>query len=127
MKNTYFYITIVVLALVLTMGGYVLTTPKRTIPNVAKTNETILYFGDTCPHCKDVDEFLVKNKNIETKIPLVKKEVYNNRVNAMDMEEKATICKLDTSQGVAVPFLYFKGECIVGSTPITNFLTEKAK
>lgn len=128
MKNIYIYPIVILVTLFVLFGGYYFTS-KDSSPKVKpqKTNEIILYYGNTCPHCKTVDDFLNKNKNIEEKIKLEKKEVYENQTNAIDLEDKATICGEDTSSGVPVPFLYFQGACAIGDTPIINFLTEKAK
>ena len=125
MKSFQLYSIIAIICVLALFGGYFLL--NKSTPPPAKTNEVIFYYGDTCPHCKNVEDFLSKNKNIEAKIPLIKKEVYENKTNAQDLENKALVCGMDISQGVGVPFLYYKGQCIVGDTPVINFLTEKAK
>jgi len=90
----------------------------------------VLFYGDTCPHCKDVDEFISQNK-IEEKIKINKFEVYNNKLNASLMTQMVKdncLDKLDP-QGLPVPFLINSSEkdCFIGTTDITNHLTEKAK
>jgi glutaredoxin len=128
MKNLYTYsIAVLITILILFVGYYLVSQNNKPKEKPTKTNEVILFFGNTCPHCKNVEEFLTKNKNIEEKIIITKKEVYENKINAQDLENKALICGEDTSSGVPVPFLYFKGECTIGDNPIINFLTEKAK
>lgn len=97
---------------------------KKALKN---TNEVILYWGVTCPHCKNVEEYLKNNPDIEKKINIIRKEVFNDKNQASDMEDKAYLCKFDTSKGIGVPFLYFKGECIDGDKPIIDYLTKKAK
>jgi len=92
-----------------------------------KTNEVILYWGVTCSHCKNVEEYLKNTPDIEKKIKIVRKEVFNDKNNAADMEDKAYLCKYDTSNGLGVPFLYYQGECVNGDQPIIDFLTKKAK
>jgi len=86
-----------------------------------KTNEVILYYGDTCPHCKNVEDYLSKNHSVEKKLSLVKKEVYKNRDNANDMGIKAEICQYYNPAGIPVPFFYNKGECLVGDKPIIDY------
>ena len=95
--------------------------------NIVKTNETILYWGVGCPHCKIVEDFLDANPKIATKTALLKKEVYNDKVNARDLEEKAAICQLDTTNGIPVPFLYAKGQCFTGDKPIIDYFGKLAK
>jgi glutaredoxin len=92
-----------------------------------KTDEIILYWGVTCPHCKNVEDYLKEHPEIEKKIKIVRKEVFNDKKNAVDMEDKAYLCNFDTRQGLGVPFLYFKGECVEGDKSINSFLTEKTK
>ena len=86
-----------------------------------KTNEVILYYGDTCPHCKIVEEYLSKNRPVEKKLNLIKKEVYKNRDNANDLGLKAEICRYYNPVGIPVPFFYNKGTCLVGDKPIIDF------
>lgn len=92
-----------------------------------KTNEVILYWGVTCSYCKKVEEYLKNTPDIEKKLKIVRKEVFNDKNNAADMEDKAYLCKFDTSNGLGVPFLYYQGECVNGDRPIIDFLTKKAK
>lgn len=93
---------------------------------VKKTNEVILYYGEECAHCQKVEDFLSSHKEIEKKIPIERKEVYNDKKNRADLEEKALICEQDVTKGIPVPFLYFKGKCVIGDTPIIDFLTKQA-
>lgn len=90
-------------------------------------NDIILYWGDGCPHCKALDEYLSSHKEIEEKIKLTRKEVYNNRFNSEELDQAAKSCNLDTKDGVGIPFLYYKGECVSGDQPIIKYLTDKTK
>jgi hypothetical protein len=91
-----------------------------TLMAMNKDSEMILFYGDTCPHCKNVDEFMVANK-IEGKIEFRKLEVYNNQGNAQLLTQTAKNCGLDTTKGVGVPFFYDGKTCLVGDTDIINF------
>lgn len=78
------------------------------------------FWGQGCPHCAQVDEFLSTWEN-KDKLKLEKKEVYNNPANAQLMRQRANACGLPSNQ-IGVPFLYTpEGECIVGDTPIISF------
>lgn len=77
---------------------------------------TILYYGDGCPHCAVVEEFIETNH-----ITLEQKEVYNNRANARELGERAQACGLPTDN-IGVPFLWHDGECLVGDQDIIQFL-----
>lgn len=86
--------------------------------------EPILYYGDTCPHCKEVEEWLKINK-VEEKVKFSQKEVWNNRQNAAELAEVAKSCGLDTSS-IGVPFLYAENKCLIGTPDIEKYFSEKA-
>lgn len=93
-------------------------------------SDLVLFYGDTCPHCKDVEEFISKNQ-IDQKLKINKFEVYNSKENSSLMTQMVKDnCpdKLDP-QGLSVPFLINTNDkaCFVGTPDITNHLTEKAK
>lgn len=82
----------------------------------------IFFYGDTCPHCKNVEDFMAKNKT-EEKIKITKLEVYNNADNARLLVSKAKVCKLNTEQ-IGVPFLWNaeNKSCLVGDVDIIKYL-----
>ena len=90
-----------------------------------KANSFILYYGDTCPHCKDVEEYIRVN-DLLSKLPIIRKEVYQNQGNALELTKKAKECGLPTDQGVGVPFLWFENKCYVGTPEVEKLLAEKA-
>lgn len=83
----------------------------------------IFFYGNTCPHCKDVEEWMTENK-IEEKIQIVKKEVYDDKVNSLELTQAAKNCGLPTDN-IGVPFLYAEGKCLVGTPDITSYLSQK--
>ena len=84
---------------------------------------TILYFGDTCPHCENVEKY-IKDNNIDSKLEIKRKEVYRNQANARQMADKAKACGLGTDK-IGVPFLSIDGQCILGDQPIIEYLEKK--
>ncbi len=82
----------------------------------------VFYYGDTCPHCRETEEWMEKNK-VEEKIEIEKKEVYRERKNLEELERVARGCGLEGEIGV--PFLYAEGKCFVGSVEIESYLKEK--
>ena len=84
----------------------------------------VLYYGNTCPHCRKVEDWLEKNPAIKERSGLVLKEVYGNRANSRELIQKAQRCNLDTTRGVGVPFLFDNGRCIIGDQSIINYLKE---
>lgn len=117
-------------------GSYKLLSksPTTTSPsdNVKLSEETdyIFYYGNTCPHCLAVEEFIDDNQ-VDQKLNIISKEIYDNKDNREEMLEVANqYCSQlvdPTSGGVGVPFFFdVKNEtCLLGDTPIIDFLKEK--
>ena len=85
----------------------------------------ILFYGQGCPHCKNVDDFIAQNK-IEDKVKFTRLEVWYNKDNQTILGEVALKCKITSSQ-VGVPFLYDgNGKCVDGDTDVINFLKNAA-
>lgn len=81
-----------------------------------------MYYGDGCPHCAKVEEF-IKANNVEAKVKFERKEVFNHPDNSADMSVKYRLCEKGilkpTSMGV--PFLYTGGRCYSGDQEIINY------
>lgn len=88
-----------------------------------KASEIILFYGQGCPHCAIVEEY-IKENNIQDKISFVQKEVYYNQNNAKELEAKAKACGLPLNL-IGVPFLWDGKNCLVGDQDIINFFKEK--
>lgn len=114
------------------IGFYLLTSKKpASITSIeTPTLDYILFYGNTCPHCKIVEEF-ISNNQIDQKIKINQLEVYNNKSNSSlftNMVKEICPDQLKT-EGLPVPFLIDQKEkkCTIGDTPITEYLTEKSK
>ncbi|HBH46903.1 MAG: hypothetical protein A2445_05825 [Candidatus Jacksonbacteria bacterium RIFOXYC2_FULL_44_29] len=79
----------------------------------------ILYYGDGCSHCANVEKFLADNA-IEQKVQVQKKEVYQNQKNAQELGQRAAKCGLP-SDNVGIPVLWDGTNCLVGDQDIINF------
>jgi hypothetical protein len=89
-------LTIVGIAISFTvLYGVYLLTNEPVQKNLPKTNEVVLYWGEGCPHCENVEAYLKENPQIDSKLKIVRKEVYKNQVNAKDLQLKADICNFD--------------------------------
>jgi len=82
------------------------------------SNQALFFYGDTCPHCKIVEEYMNNNQTEKT-VPMRKFEVYNNPINAQILQDKAKQCGLNDQQ-IGVPFLWKDGKCYVGEEEIIN-------
>lgn len=86
-------------------------------------SQIILFYGDGCPHCAIVEENIKENK-FDERIAFSRKEVYYNRANAKELEEKAKICGIPTDS-IGVPFLWDGEKCLIGDKDIVNFFKQK--
>ena len=91
---------------------------------VVELNTPVFFYGNACPLCADVEAWL-KEKKIEEKIKITKKEVYDNRRNAQELNQVAQKCGLPTDS-IGVPFLFAEGKCLIGTPDIINYLSKKA-
>lgn len=100
--------------------------------NVSIPEGTLLFFGDGCPHCKVVDEFVTENK-IEEKIKLSKLEIPFALKTSPELQKNSLVllqiakkCNIDISNGVSIPFLYGNEKCYVGQDDVINFFKNEA-
>lgn len=85
-------------------------------------NKTILFVGDTCPHCKIVEQFLIDNK-ADQKLKYEIKEVFNNKENSQELSEYAKRCSI--TQELGVPFLVAEGKCFMGQDEVMKYFEKK--
>lgn len=99
--------------------------PKDGVSNV-NNSEIILYYSNTCSHCKIVEDFISQN-NISQKISFQSKEVSENQANSIELATKAQKCSISTDS-IGVPFLWdgSASKCIIGDTDIIQFFKDKA-
>jgi len=123
--------TTVFLSLIILIFGYILIDSfnkkntslvnENTLPS---PNQIVFYYGITCPHCQEVERWM-KEKKIEEKIKVIKKEVYQNQANQQELSYVAQKCNLNPSM-IGVPFLYTDGQCFIGTPDVEKKLAEKA-
>lgn len=119
---------LVIVAITLVIGGGLLLNQKFGFAKFlfpASPEGIILFYGDGCPHCKIVDDY-IKANNIKDKIKFTELEVFNNKDNAKILLAKAKICNIDQSQ-IGVPFLWEGSKCLLGDQDVINFFKEKTK
>jgi glutaredoxin len=126
-------LTTILFSVVVLILGYVVVGSMQnknnqnnsTTINLPSKEKIVFYYGITCPHCKDVEEWMKKNK-VEEKIKIEKKEVYQNQKNNQELEEVAKSCGLNTMM-IGVPFLYTDGKCYIGTPEVIKVLSDKSK
>lgn len=124
-KNTYLIIAAaIVISGVIFLGGVQQSDPGSVEKNPLPTDIITYYYGETCPHCIEVAKFLDENK-IAEKVEFSKKEVWKNAGNSAEMQQRISECGLDEDE-VGVPFLYARGECLIGVPDVTEFFKNEA-
>lgn len=83
----------------------------------------IFYYSLTCPHCKNVEKYVVDN-NVKAKVDFIEKEISENKKNAADFLDKAAKCNIKP-EDAGVPLLWDGSTCIVGDQPIINYFFTK--
>jgi hypothetical protein len=93
------------------------------------TKNYILYYGNGCPHCKIVEEYIIAN-NLQEKTGICGKEVWSNQANLDELKAKASVCGLDLGK-LGIPMLWDKktnkcygGQTDKGSDEVINFLSQ---
>lgn len=131
MKNKIIIPTIL-FGVILIFSFLVLSQEKNTVQNSTNNsvasekqdeNQIIFFYGDGCPHCAIVEEY-IKENNVNDKIVFSTKEVYHNRNNSKQLEEKAKMCGMPTDS-IGVPFLWDGEKCFVGDQDIIEFFKSK--
>ena len=128
MKQQLLAFSIILIALFGTLFLVYQTTQSSlsTTSSVTLDKDAFIYFyGNTCPHCAELNEWL-KETGIEKKVKFEKKEVYQNKDNANLLQQAAEICRLETTQ-IGVPFVYDNGKCYIGSDQAKEIFQKKSK
>jgi glutaredoxin len=118
------FLTLCALLLIVVPLVVIVSGSKNQQNNQPIKESLVFYYGITCPHCKDVEEFINTN-NIHDKVEFTEKEVYENKENSDELSKVAQSCGIPLNQ-IFVPFLYDNGECIIGSDKIIANLANKA-
>ena len=121
-KNLLLTIVVVLLAVSGILFLAYITASKN---NVFLPQGIVLFYGQGCSHCKNVDDFISQNK-IEDKFKFTRLEVWYNKNNQNILAQAAQKCGIQTGQ-VGVPFLYDGGgKGYVGDVDTINFFKQQA-
>lgn len=118
----------IILVFIVLIGVFYLLSrpPKEEI--VYQDPDLIFYWGNGCPHCETVQEWL-KDNNQQNTLKINSKEVYKNQVNSKELLDTVNqYCpQLKGESGIGVPtgFDPVGQKCYQGSEEIINFLSDK--
>lgn len=117
MKKT---LPLIILSLIILIGVVWLFKNK----NTPGPTEIIFFYGDGCPHCASVEDYITKN-NIEPKVTFSRREVWRNKENLELLVKLASGCGI-AQQDMRVPMLWDGSTCHQGDKEIINFFGKKA-
>lgn len=86
-------------------------------------DDVILFFGEGCPHCEEVKREIT-NKELDKKVNIDMREVYNDRENVDLFRSKLEVCGLESG---GVPTLYLNKACYVGTIEVVEALEKYSK
>ncbi len=106
-------------AAVLVLAALALAYLSR-VPEGSKDDAVLLFYGYSCPHCKNVEKFIDEN-GLNSKMNIVSLEVMNNSGNLAQMRNYAAKCGLKGGT-LSVPFIVAQGRCYEGEENALKFL-----
>ena len=121
-------IVIILIVVVLGVGFFLWQykpIPQNPVSPTPLPTGIIFFYSNTCPHCKNVEDFVAQN-NIADKIKFISLEVSENQANAQLFINTGESCKLGSDSLGAVPMLYDGSKCYVGDVDIINFFKNAA-
>jgi hypothetical protein len=124
-KKKYYLILSMAIIVIGALVFWAASRPKKAEAPVAPMEETIYYYGKDCPHCHDVDQFIMDN-DIDQKVKFTKKEVQYNPGNAQELLSRDKECNISGSDIGAFPLVYEKGKCFLGTPKVIDFFKNKA-
>ncbi|MFA5932583.1 MAG: hypothetical protein WCV81_04970 [Microgenomates group bacterium] len=113
----------IVIAVIIVLSGLIFFLSKSTnSSNKATLNPNALtyFWSITCPHCKNVADFLNTWPNTD-KLNLDKKEISEDRTNQVLFTEAGKKCNIPSDQ-MGVPLLITPdNKCISGDQPVIEY------
>ncbi len=97
--------------------------PNKTSQVAQDNSAIILFYGQLCPHCQKVEEFITRNK-VKDRLQFSEREVTFHKANSNLMLQKAQQCGLK-KDNLGVPFLWDDGQCLMGQDKVIQFFQAK--
>jgi len=128
MKKMHLIIIVFIISAIIIISALAVissTKQKENIKDIILTNDTVVfYYGITCPHCKITEQYISDN-NLDSKINIVRKEIYNNQANAVELQQVAKKCNIPSDE-IGVPFMVYNNFCYLGDEETINLLKQIA-
>jgi len=94
-----------------------------TVVLIKKQPTQILFYSDTCPHCKIVEQY-IKDNNVKSYLVFRELEVSSNTANSQLLGKKAAGCGI-SGDSIGVPFFFDGQNCLVGDSDIIKYFSSK--
>jgi len=121
-------IVIVLIIIVLGVGFFVWQSKSASQNQIEPSplpDGIVLFYGDGCSHCQEVEDFIAQNK-IEDRVEITRMEVWYDKNNQATLAMVVKKCGINVNS-VGVPFLYDgNGNCYMGEVDVPNFLKTQA-
>lgn len=118
MRKNFLFPAIIAVTIIAMMAIFVVLIQAKNAPPSDST--MIFFYGETCPHCKNVEEFFAENK-VREKISFEEREVYNSTANAKIMNDRYNKCGITDPKEMSVPLFWDGTACITGDQPIIDY------
>ncbi len=125
MNKKVLLVGVTVIIIVSVIFGAKYFSPKKNPNPPIDDGVKIFFYSNTCPHCRNVEEYMVKN-DIRNQVAFRELEVGNSVENANILIEKAKKCSIKP-EDVGVPFFWDGAKCIMGDEPIIKYFDEQLK
>lgn len=104
-------------------GGILFFTGAKLDGPQFDTSKTLFFSSKTCTECRTTEKWLV-DRAVTEKLSLRIKQAELPLAQA-ELQQAANYCKLDTSRGISLPFLFAEGKCYVGGVNIKDYFGQK--
>ena len=122
MKNIYIFLIVFAISFI----GYKVFVFKPSGVDDSQA-QLILFWGDGCPHCEKVKDY-ISEKKLDSVVKIAYKEVYYNKTNQNLLIDTVKKCpEIDSTQNVGVPLAFDKtnSKCLYGDQPIIDWLSSR--
>ena len=119
-------IIILIVIVIISLGLYKIFTQKPQGVSDEQA-ELVMFWGDGCPHCEKVKDYISTNK-LDNKIKISYKEVYYNKTNQNLLTDTVKKCpEINTKDGIGVPLAFDKinSKCLYGDQPIIDWFNAR--
>ena len=114
---------IIIASIVILVVSIVFLKKSAQAPVELNDQELTLYVSKTCPHCRNVEDFIEKN-GIKEKISFSQKEISQSIANAREFSARGAVCQISPNQ-LGVPLFWNGEKCLMGDQEIIQYFSSQ--